>query len=125
MKAAGHILGIAALQNHAGTYTGNMRSALTKAGFQALTASKYLNSGEYLLPGDILLNDAHHKATNITVGAKVKNSWNPGTAVILCIPLKDSMLESVPREGVEQICDGLGESALMLMFQMRGKYGCR
>ncbi len=81
VKAAGYLLGIAALQNHAGTYTGNMRSALTRAGFQVLTASKYLNGSEYLLPGDILLNDVHHTATNITVGAKVKKFWNPGTAV--------------------------------------------
>ena len=81
VTAAGHLLGIPALQNHTGTYTGNMRSALTKAGFQLLTDSKYLNGGSYLLPGDILLNDGHHTATNVTLGAKVKSSWNPGTAV--------------------------------------------
>ena len=79
VTAAGHLLGIKALQNHTGTYTGNMRSALTKAGFQLLTDSKYLTGGDYLLPGDILLNDGHHTATNVTLGAKVKSSWNPGT----------------------------------------------
>ena len=47
VTAAGHLLGIPALQNHTGTYTGNMRSALTKAGFQLLTDSKYLNGGSY------------------------------------------------------------------------------
>lgn len=79
VTAVGYLLGIDALKNHTGTYTGNMRSALTKAGFQALTDEKYLTSGDYLLPGDILLNDNHHTATNVTVGKKVKSSWNPGT----------------------------------------------
>lgn len=82
VTAAGYLLGIPVLQNHTGTYTGNMRSALTKAGFQLLTDSKYLTGGDYLLPGDILLNDGAHTATNVTIGAKVKSSWNPGTSVI-------------------------------------------
>jgi hypothetical protein len=81
VTAAGYLLGIKSLQTHTGTYTGNMRSALMKAGFQLLTDSKYLTGGNYLLPGDILLNDGHHTATNVTLGAKVKSSWNPGTAV--------------------------------------------
>lgn len=81
VTAAGYLLGIPALQNHTGTYTGNMRSALTKAGFKLLTDSKYLTSGDYLLPGDILLNDGHHTATNVTIGRKVKNDWNPGGVV--------------------------------------------
>ena len=80
VTAAGYLLGIKALQNHTGTYTGNMRSALTKAGFQLLTDSKYLISGDYLLPGDILLNDGHHTATNVTVGKKVKDQWKPTSA---------------------------------------------
>ena len=75
VTAVGHLLGIPALKNHTGTYTGNMRAALTKAGFQLLTDSKYLTSGDYLLPGDILLNDGHHTATNVTVGKKVKGDW--------------------------------------------------
>ena len=81
VTAAGYLLGIKALQNHTGTYTGNMRSTLTKAGFQLLTDSKYLTGGDYLLPGDILLNDGHHTATNVTIGKKVRGDWNPGTVV--------------------------------------------
>ncbi len=77
ITAAGYLLGIDALKNHTGTYTGNMRSALTKAGFTLLTDSKYLTSGDYLLPGDILLNDGHHTATNVTIGSKVKGDWKP------------------------------------------------
>lgn len=51
-------------------YTGNMRDAFKKAGFEVLTASKYLTSPDYLLRGDILLNDSHHVATNLTDGKK-------------------------------------------------------
>ena len=80
VTAAGYLLGIKALQNHTGTYTGNMKNALVKAGFKALTDSKYLTGGSYLLPGDILLNENHHTATNVTIGSKVKKDWNPGTA---------------------------------------------
>lgn len=80
MTAAGYLLGIKALKEHTGTYTGNMRSALTRAGFKALTDSKYLTSGDYLLPGDILLNDNHHTATNVTIGSRAKKDWNPGTS---------------------------------------------
>ena len=79
ITAAGYLLGIEALKNHTGTYTGNMRSALKKAGFKVLTDSKYLTGGDYLLPGDILLNDGHHTATNVTIGKKVRGDWNPGT----------------------------------------------
>ena len=86
VTAAGYLLGIKALQNHTGSYTGNMRSALTKAGFQLLTDSKYLTSGDYLLPGDILLNDGHHTATNVTIGKKVKGEWKPGAAIVPVAP---------------------------------------
>ena len=79
ITAAGYLLGIKALKEHTGTYTGNMKNALVKAGFKALTDSKYLTSGNYLLPGDILLNESHHTATNVTIGSKVKKDWNPGT----------------------------------------------
>ena len=86
VTAAGYLLGIPALQNHTGTYTGNMRKALVKAGFKELTDSKYLTSGDYLLPGDILLLESHHTATNATIGKKVRGDWNPGKAVTPTTP---------------------------------------
>lgn len=71
--AAGHKCGIAALkQINPDGYTGNMRAALKKAGFTVLTDSKYLTSSDYLLPGDILLNDNAHAAVNLTAGPKAK-----------------------------------------------------
>lgn len=68
--ATGHILGIAGLQNFGATYTGNMRKEGGNRGFQVLTDPKYLNSSEYLLAGDIPLNDAHHVCTVVTNGTK-------------------------------------------------------
>ena len=70
VRAVGRILNISALKNLSSTYTGNMRSGFRAAGFQVLTDSKYLTSSAYLLPGDILLNDGHHTATNLGIGSK-------------------------------------------------------
>lgn len=78
VKAAGYIFGIKALQNiPIDTYSGNMRSRFVSAGFVALTASKYTSGYDYLLPGDILLYEGHHAATNITLGKSDKDNWNP------------------------------------------------
>ena len=71
IKAAGHLLGIKNFQTITCTYTGNMREALSDVGFKVLTDSKYLTSDNYLLEGDILLNDECHVATNLTNGYKV------------------------------------------------------
>lgn len=80
-KAVGYLMGIKALQNlPTDTYSGNMKSRFVAAGFKALTASKYLTSAKYLLPGDILLYESHHAATNITCGKSVRNDWHPGDA---------------------------------------------
>lgn len=68
VKAVGYLKNIPALQNINATYTGNMRTAFKNAGFQVLTNKKYLTGTEYLLPGDILLNDVHHTATNLGIG---------------------------------------------------------
>lgn len=69
--ATGHILGLTALQNISPSlYSGNIRNALTGAGFTDLTASKYLTSDTYLLPGDVLLYENHHVAINVTAGSQ-------------------------------------------------------
>lgn len=71
VKAAGYLLGMDKLKNVSkDLWTGNMKAALKAAGFEVLTASKYLTSADYLHPGDILLNEEHHVATNVTKGAK-------------------------------------------------------
>ena len=69
--AAGHRTGKTALQRlNPDIYTGNMRAAFKAVGFEVLTGTKYTDSSDYLLPGDILLNDQHHVAVNVTAGAK-------------------------------------------------------
>lgn len=75
VKAVGYLLGITELKNlSTGTYSGNMKANFTKAGFKALTAKKYLSGSTYLLPGDILLYENHHAATNITKGKNAEET---------------------------------------------------
>ena len=70
-KAVGYLFNLDNLKHLSASYTGNMRSGFKKAGFTILTDRKYLTSPDYLLPGDILLYENHHTATNITKGKKV------------------------------------------------------
>lgn len=51
-----------------------MKKILKTAGFEVLTASKYLTSPDYLIRGDILLYVGHHTATNLTTGSKATTS---------------------------------------------------
>lgn len=81
VKAVGHLFGMSKLKNCSATYTGNLRKGLVAAGFELLTASKYLTSPDYLLPGDILLKDGSHTATNIATGSKVASTGSTGTTI--------------------------------------------
>ena len=78
VHCAGYLLDIDALKGipETGIRSGNMRKAYSKAGFRVLTESKYLKSGDYLLPGDILLYENHHAATNVTCGKKVRSGYD-------------------------------------------------
>lgn len=68
VKAVGYLLGIKKLQGVVITSTHYMKEILRKAGFEVLTEKKYLTSDKYLLRGDILLNEGHHTAVNLTNG---------------------------------------------------------
>ena len=71
VKAVGYLKGIQKLQDvSSACYTGNIRFALESAGFKVYTDAKYLNSPDYLLPGDLLLKEYGHIATNVTRGSK-------------------------------------------------------
>jgi len=83
-KAVGYLMGIQALKNISqDNWTGSMKSAFRAAGFEVLTASKYLTSADYLLAGDVLLNESHHTALVVVSGSKSgETSSNSGSAVI-------------------------------------------
>lgn len=68
IRAVGILLGLSKLKNLKATYTGNMRMYMPRAGFEELTNSKYLTSDNYLLAGDIILNERNHVCINLTDG---------------------------------------------------------
>ena len=75
VKAVGNRQGLTKLKlvsEH--LYTGNERSLLKAAGFKILTDEKYLTNAAYLKAGDILINDSHHTAINLTTGNKANES---------------------------------------------------
>ena len=80
VRAAGCLHGIRALQVLPLCSSRNMREQFVRAGFLPLTASKYLNGGDHLLPGDILLCEGHHAAANITCGRAAIPQWHPDSA---------------------------------------------
>ena len=83
-KAVGCLMDIQGLKDLAiDTYSGNMKSRFIKAGFKALTDSKYLTSSKYLLPGDVLLYENHHAAMNVTTGAKVRGQSTADTVPVI------------------------------------------
>lgn len=94
VKGAGALMGIKALENLPLCTSRNMRQEFVKAGFVALTASKYLTSPDYLLPGDILLYESHHAACNITIGSQVREDWYPEGYATQTKP--DEPVEEVP-----------------------------
>lgn len=68
-----------------GMTTFNMRTTLKGLGFEVLTATKFLTSDQYLLPGDILLNDSAHVAINVGTGdyAEAISEAPKGTSIVM------------------------------------------
>lgn len=78
VKAVGYLSGIKALQEvDPNGWTGSMRQQLKAAGFIVLYEPKYTTSEDYLLPGDILLNEQSHTAINISTGKYAADGYNP------------------------------------------------
>lgn len=75
VKGAGYRLNNARLKNVSyALSTFDMRDAFVAAGAKLLTDKKYLESGDYIKAGDILLNDDHHVAIAVTTGANATTS---------------------------------------------------
>lgn len=82
----GNVLNVSALTKISpDTYTGNMKANFKAAGFQVLTAKKYLTSDTYLLEGDVLLytsGDNGHAVINLDNGLKVTAEIQNGSAPV-------------------------------------------
>lgn len=71
VKCAGYILGDTKLKAvSVDCWTGNLRSALVKAGYKCSFDPKYTDSGDYLPRGSINLNESRHVNVNVTKGGK-------------------------------------------------------
>lgn len=112
--AVGHLLNISSLANLSPSlYSGNIRSALVNAGFQDLTAGKYLTSSAYLLPGDVLLYEGHHVAINLTAGKSASGETYPdgeGTEISLDVTVDHSAV--VATEGTYDVTFSAGGSTV-------------
>lgn len=63
-------------------YTGDLKSLCAASGeFTILTEKKYLISGDYLLEGDIILNEKHHVVIAIENGSKANETTTPAPTV--------------------------------------------
>jgi len=101
-KAAGYLMGIKALKNlPTSVYSGSMKGTFVRAGFLALTDKKYLNNANYLLPGDILLYEGHHAATNISYGKSVRPFKVPTLS-----PISEAVNVPVPAATAHVIATG-------------------
>ena len=75
MKAIGYLYNNSTLKNCSATYTGNMRNWARNSGlFDILTDNKYINGSDYLMEGDILLNETHHVCTVVSNGRYAQSS---------------------------------------------------
>lgn len=70
-KAAGHLLGDARLMSILpDTFTGNLRQRFGAAGFTPLTGSRYVAAPDWLLAGDVILNEGRHVTIAVTDGGR-------------------------------------------------------
>lgn len=116
-KAAGYLLNISELKTIKATYTGDMRQAYKDAGFQVLTSKKYLTGFDYLMPGDILLYDNHHTATNLGIGKSV--TYNSSSASLPTNNKVGKNLTTISTTEIQKMLNKVGNYKL----EIDGDYG--
>lgn len=114
VKAVGYRKGLKKLQAvSTDIYTGNMRAALKAAGFEVLTASKYLTSDKYLKAGDILLNESAHVCTNLTDGNGADSTATATAATdVTGLPLVKSGSKGAAVKSLQLLLNGKGGAGL-------------
>ena len=113
MKAVGYKLNISKLKYVSiYLYTGNLKDGLTAAGFTVLTGKKYRQGTEYLLPGDVLLNEAHHTCIALGKGSKAVSSTdaNAGKIGTCSVELKTFLLGAQDNQirAIQRLLNGMG-----------------
>ncbi len=84
VKAVGYRLGMDSLKSvPVSLWTGNMLQSFKAAGFSVLTDERYLRSGDYLLAGDIILNQRTHVNICVTNGTKALDIETSSTSASL------------------------------------------
>lgn len=87
-------------------YTGDLKSLCAASGeFTILTEKKYLTSGDYLLEGDIILNEKNHVVVAIENGSKAESSAPASTPNPIPYPHLGSQGEEVKKiqSGLNQV----------------------
>ena len=113
VKAVGYRLNISKLK-YVSIYlfTGNMKEGLRNAGFEVLTGSKYVMGTDYLLPGDILLNEAHHTCIALGKGSKAVSSTqaNAGKVGSCTVELKTFLVGAQDNQirTIQRLLNALG-----------------
>lgn len=119
VKGAGYRLNNAKLKNVSYTLsTFDMREAFVAAGAKLLTDKKYLESGDYIKAGDILLNDNHHVAIAVTSGAKISTSNVSGSALTSDVEKKQNTVAYVARFTKDCKCYSIAGKTQAKMFPM-------
>lgn len=122
VKAIGHLLGIPKLANIAkDTRSSTMRARFKAADFKVLTEKKYLSGPDYLLPGDILLYDNHHAATNITKGKKAVEPAEKPSTVAKQVQITGATVNVRPAPGLTGRVVGIAKAGDMLPYQGENK----
>ena len=84
--------------------TFQMREQWGKTGeFEMLTDKKYLSSPDYLLEGDVLVNESRHTCMVLSDGAKVKEEREVVEKSKIIVDGKEHVVERILKDGTNYI----------------------